>query len=150
MGVPAAVGEIAFGIIVGPQVLEIVSETEFFSFLAEFGFAFLMFLAGLELDFANLERKGPRVVFLSGIVASLIIGLAFLAAFRMGWSPFFWDRVGSNVDRARSGDSPGNRCCTFRLRANSHTGRVYRRVPDNRHRHPIQHRFPVRVWIGVP
>ena len=89
IGVPAAVGEIAFGIVVGPQVLQIVSETEFFSFLAEFGFAFLMFLAGLELDFANLERKGPRLVFLSGIVASLIIGLGFLAAFRMGWSPFF-------------------------------------------------------------
>ncbi len=89
VGVPAAVGEIAFGMLVGPFVLGVVAETEFFGFLAEFGFAFLMFLAGLELDFANLERKGGRVLWLSLGVASLTIGLAFLAAVRMGWSPFW-------------------------------------------------------------
>jgi len=89
VGVPAAVGEIAFGILAGPFVLGIVSETEFFSFLAEFGFAFLMFLAGLELDFANIERRGSRLAWLSFAVALLTIGLAFLAAARMGWSPFF-------------------------------------------------------------
>ena len=89
VGVPAAVGEIAFGMLVGPFVLGVVAETEFFGFLAEFGFAFLMFLAGLELDFANLERKGGRVLWLSLGVASLTIGLAFLAAVRMDWSPFW-------------------------------------------------------------
>ena len=89
VGVPAAVGEIAFGMLVGPYVLGVVAETEFFGFLAEFGFAFLMFLAGLELDFASLERKGGRVILVSVGVASLTLGLAFLAAFRMGWSPFF-------------------------------------------------------------
>ena len=89
IGVPAAVGEIAFGMLVGPYVLGVVAETEFFGFLAEFGFAFLMFLAGLELDFANLERKGGRVLWLSLGIATLTIGLAFLAADRMGWSPFW-------------------------------------------------------------
>ena len=89
VGVPAAVGEIAFGMLVGPFVLGIVAETEFFGFLAEFGFAFLMFLAGLELDFANLERKGGRTLWLSLGVAILTIGLAFLAAYRMDWSPFW-------------------------------------------------------------
>ena len=89
IGVPAAVGEIVFGILAGPYVLHIVSETEFFGFLAEFGFAFLMFLAGLELDFANLERRGSRLMLLSSGVAVATIGLAFLAANLMGWSPFF-------------------------------------------------------------
>ena len=89
VGVPAAVGEIAFGMMVGPYILGVVAETEFFGFLAEFGFAFLMFLAGLELDFANLERKGGRVLWLSFGIASLTIGLAFLAAVRMDWSPFW-------------------------------------------------------------
>ena len=79
VGVPAAVGEIAFGMLAGPFVLGIVLETEFFGFLAEFGFAFLMFLAGLELDFANLERKGRKVVWLSVGMASFAIGLAFIA-----------------------------------------------------------------------
>jgi len=89
IGVPAAVGEIAFGLLVGPYVLGAVQETDFFSFLAEFGFAFLMFLAGLELDFANLERRGGRALWLSVTVASLAVGFAFLAASFMGWDPFF-------------------------------------------------------------
>ena len=89
VGVPAAVGEIVFGILVGPYILGIVTETEFFSFIAEFGFAFLMFLAGLELDFASLERRGRRLLFTSVLVAGIIMGLAFLAAYQQGRSPFF-------------------------------------------------------------
>ena len=89
VGVPAAVGEIVFGILVGPYILGIVTETEFFSFIAEFGFAFLMFLAGLELDFASLERRGRRLLFTSVLVAGIIMGLAFLAAYQQDRSPFF-------------------------------------------------------------
>ena len=89
VGVPAAVGEIVFGILVSPYILGIVTETDFFSFIAEFGFALLMFLAGLELDFASLERQGRRLLFTSVIVAGIIIGLAFLAAYQQGRSPFF-------------------------------------------------------------
>lgn len=89
LGVPAAVGEILFGMLVGPFVLGAVEETAFFDFLAEFGFAFLMFLAGLELDFAGLERRGGRMLWVSGLVASLTIALAFLAARAVGWPPFF-------------------------------------------------------------
>jgi Kef-type K+ transport system membrane component KefB len=91
IGIPAAVGEIVFGILVGPQLLEIVAETgDFFDVLAEFGFAFLMFLAGLELDFASLERRGARPVVISGSIAMLIIGLGFVAsAYLMGRSPIF-------------------------------------------------------------
>ena len=89
LGVPAAVGEIVFGILVGPFILGIVTETEFFGFIAEFGFAFLMFLAGLELDFTSLERRGPRLLFISVLVAGVIMGLAFLAAYQQGRSLFF-------------------------------------------------------------
>ena len=89
IGVPAAVGEIAFGLLVGPFVLGAVEETAFFDFLAEFGFAFLMFLAGLELDFAGLERRGGRTLWVSAAVVSLTFGLAFLAARSVGWPPFF-------------------------------------------------------------
>ena len=95
IGVPAAVGEIAFGLLVGPYVTGAVASTEFFDFLAEFGFAFLMFLAGLELDFANLERRGGRMLVVSCIVAGLVVGLAFLAAWSMGWPPFFGIIVGA-------------------------------------------------------
>jgi Kef-type K+ transport system membrane component KefB len=89
VGVPAAVGEIAFGMLVGPYLLGIVSETEFFGFLAEFGFAFLMFLAGLELDFTSLERRGKHLLLVSVLVSISVLGLAFFTAYQQGWSPFF-------------------------------------------------------------
>jgi Kef-type K+ transport system membrane component KefB len=91
IGIPAAVGEIVFGILVGRYVLQNVSDTgEFFNVLSEFGFAFLMFLAGLELDFATLERRGKRPVVISGIIAVSTITLAFVAAvYVIGLSAFF-------------------------------------------------------------
>jgi Kef-type K+ transport system membrane component KefB len=89
LGVPAAVGEIVFGLLVGPYLLGIVAETEFFAFLAEFGFAFLMFLAGLELDFTNIERRGSKLVLISSAVTIVVVGLSFLSAALMGWPPFF-------------------------------------------------------------
>ena len=97
IGIPAAVGEIVFGILVGPHVIRIVSETGgFFEFLADFGFAFLMFLAGLELDFANLERRGKHPLMVSGTIAVATITLGFLTAvYVMERSPFFGIVLGS-------------------------------------------------------
>ncbi len=89
LGVPAAVGEIVFGLLVGPYVLGVVQETEFFGFLAEFGFAFLMFLAGLELDFTNIERRGSRLLVISAAVTIIVVGFSFGSAAVMGWPPFF-------------------------------------------------------------
>lgn len=92
LGIPAAVGEILFGILVGPYILGIVTQTEFFSFIAEFGFSFLMFLAGMELDFTSLERRGRRLLCISIMVAGTIIGLACLSAYQQGYS-LFWGIV---------------------------------------------------------
>jgi Kef-type K+ transport system membrane component KefB/Trk K+ transport system NAD-binding subunit len=57
---PIVVGEIIAGILVGRSGLNLVHETPSLSFLADFGFIFLMFLSGLELDFAGLRSPGPR------------------------------------------------------------------------------------------
>jgi len=68
IGVPAAVGELLFGVLVGPHLLGWIEPNAFTSFLAEFGFAFLMFLAGLELDFSRIERQG-----VGGLLAGLVV-----------------------------------------------------------------------------
>jgi len=52
--IPAIVGEIICGIIIGSSLLEIIPNTEtipWLKFLALFGFTYLMFLSGLEIDF---------------------------------------------------------------------------------------------------
>ena len=58
---PIVVGEILAGIVVGRSGFGWVTHEEpLLTLLAEFGFVFLMFLAGTEIDFANLnvERTG--------------------------------------------------------------------------------------------
>lgn len=52
---PVVVGEILVGIVIGRSGLGLVHYDSWLQFLAEFGFAFLMFLSGLEIDF-NLLR----------------------------------------------------------------------------------------------
>lgn len=58
LALPTAVAEIVFGILIGRGGLGLVAETEIVSFLAHVGFLFLMFIAGLEIDFDALEASG--------------------------------------------------------------------------------------------
>ena len=57
---PIVVGEILAGIVVGRSGFDWVShEDHLLTLLAEFGFVFLMFLAGMEIDFTNLKVELP-------------------------------------------------------------------------------------------
>jgi Kef-type K+ transport system membrane component KefB/Trk K+ transport system NAD-binding subunit len=83
--IPVVVGEILAGILIGPSALGWVHVGEpTLELLAEIGFAFLMFLSGLEIDFSILfaatkpgqdKRKSP--IFLAG--ASFVLTLLFAA-----------------------------------------------------------------------
>jgi Kef-type K+ transport system membrane component KefB len=93
IGIPSAVGEILYGACLGPHVLGLIAPTPATEGLFELGFAFLMFLAGLELDFSRIERQGPRAL-LMAIVASLSIfafGAGLTAA--AGLQPFLFVAV---------------------------------------------------------
>lgn len=85
---PASVGEILFGVVVGHEVLNLVHGGEFVHLTAELGFFLLMFIAGLELDFRKLEAGGlkPLVQGL-GVTVSVFV-LAFLGALALGLPPF--------------------------------------------------------------
>ena len=59
---PIVVGEILAGIAVGRSGFGWVThEDPILTLLAEFGFVFLMFLAGMEIDFANLNVERTRI-----------------------------------------------------------------------------------------
>jgi Kef-type K+ transport system membrane component KefB len=73
--VPSSVLEIAAGIVIGPAVLDWVSNDTVIKVFAELGVALLLFLAGLELDFGRLRGR-PLTVALMGFAGSLVIGLA--------------------------------------------------------------------------
>ncbi|MCA9665945.1 MAG: cation:proton antiporter [Myxococcales bacterium] len=79
IGVPAAVGEIIYGVVVGPHVIGLMHKGPMTTFLAELGFAFLMFLVGLEIDFSRIERAGTRNVAVSAIAAAAVFVVAWAA-----------------------------------------------------------------------
>jgi len=60
-GIPIVVYEIIAGMIIGVSGFNLVEPSEILNFLAEFGFAFLMFLAGLELDLRLLKPTRKSV-----------------------------------------------------------------------------------------
>ncbi len=74
--IPAAVGEILFGVLIGGSGLALVHENPYTDFLAELGFAFLMFLVGMEIDFNRIERESRRTLGLAVLVAVTILGFA--------------------------------------------------------------------------
>ncbi len=95
IGIPAVVGEILFGIAVGPHVLGLMHESEFTKFLAEFGFAFLMFLVGLELDFSRIEREGIKGILSATGVAVLVFVISAGVTVALGQPMFLFLAFGA-------------------------------------------------------
>ncbi len=55
---PSVVVEILAGVIIGPHVLGWVQDDDSIEFLSKLGLAFLLFLAGLEIDFIRMTELG--------------------------------------------------------------------------------------------
>src|ERR1700752_532166 len=72
---PSVVLEIIAGIVIGPSVLGIVEVDQPIEVISVIGLAFLLFLAGLEIDFSKLRGQVLRLTLL-GFVASFAIAIA--------------------------------------------------------------------------
>ena len=72
---PAVVLEIVAGVVLGPSVFGWVEADLVVSVVAVLGLAFLLFLAGLEIDLRRLRGSVLRLALL-GYVATLLLGLA--------------------------------------------------------------------------
>jgi Kef-type K+ transport system membrane component KefB/Trk K+ transport system NAD-binding subunit len=59
--IPTVVGEILAGIIVGKSGLDLVGEDPWLALLSTLGFAYLMFLSGLEIDFNAMIGQASQV-----------------------------------------------------------------------------------------
>ena len=89
--VPSAVVEIVAGIVVGPSLLGWVKIDQPIDTIALLGLAFLLFLAGLEIDLRGTtatELRAPLVGYAGSLILGLVAGVAFHA---VGWvrDPFF-------------------------------------------------------------
>lgn len=88
-GIPTVVYEIVAGMIIGTSGFNLIEPSAILIFLAEFGFAFLMFLSGLEIDLRLLNPtrlnagSGPRWTQALPLGVLMFLGtilLAFVAA----------------------------------------------------------------------
>ena len=87
---PAVVLEIVAGVVIGPSVLGVVEVDVALQVLALIGLAFLLFLAGLEIDPEGL-RGGPLGLAAFGFALSLAI------AFGVGFALWAGGLVGAPV-----------------------------------------------------
>src|SRR3954454_9689552 len=77
---PGIVVEILLGIVVGPQVLGWASNDEPVQVLSLIGLAFLLLLAGLEIDF---DRLRGRLLRITGLGYAVSFGLALVVGFAL-------------------------------------------------------------------
>ena len=87
IGVPAVIGELLVGIILGPALLGWVQPDEFIHYFSEIGVVILMFIAGLESDLNLLKKywKPALSVALLGIIFPAIFGFLTGNLFHLGF-----------------------------------------------------------------
>lgn len=79
--IPAVVGEILAGVILGPSLLNIVpTHNETLESMAQLGVIFLLFYVGLETDLRELRRVGgtAMAVAIGGVALPFALGLGFM------------------------------------------------------------------------
>ncbi|MVN86476.1 cation:proton antiporter [Deinococcus sp. HMF7620] len=79
LGMPAVVGQVLAGLLIGPGALGLVQADDFLLSLAELGAVFLLFMVGLETRFRDLLAVGKEAVLVAllGIILPLGLGLGF-------------------------------------------------------------------------
>ncbi len=78
MKLPAVTGELMAGVILGPSILNLITEHDtFFDVLAQLGATFLLFSVGMETKLSDLKKVG--------MVAASVAGLGVVVPFIMGY-----------------------------------------------------------------
>jgi Kef-type K+ transport system membrane component KefB len=83
---PVVVGEIVFGVLIGPSLLGWVTDGPILTFMSDIGLAFLMFLAGMEIEFdlifseGKRRGEGPKVLRSSFLIYLFTVVLSVLGA----------------------------------------------------------------------
>ena len=76
--IPALVFEILLGIVIGAQVLNLASITPAIDFLGELGLSVLFFLAGFEIDPAQIKGRPIRLATAAWVTTAVLAGLTAL------------------------------------------------------------------------
>lgn len=81
---PALVGQIAAGIVLGPQLVDFVPYEPAFVLLGEIGLVLLVIEAGVDIDITTLKLIGKRGVIIATLGSIFPIAIGFLIAIILG------------------------------------------------------------------
>lgn len=83
VGLPAVVGSLLVGILLGPAMLGVIEESQLIHLFSEIGVILLMFLAGLESDLQTLKKffKPSLLVGLLGVGVPFVVFTSFSKLF---------------------------------------------------------------------
>jgi CPA2 family monovalent cation:H+ antiporter-2 len=84
---PATIGFIVTGVLIGPGGFGLIRDAELVRTLAEFGVVLLLFTVGLELSLADLGRVGRRAIVAGAFQVLLTVALVFGALAIAGVHP---------------------------------------------------------------
>ena len=86
LGLPAVLGELLAGILLGPSVLGLIHADALLGGVADLGVLVLMFIAGLETDLAQMRRVGRASAFTAfgGVILPFAAGFAVGEALGLG------------------------------------------------------------------
>lgn len=80
---PQVAGEIVAGLLIGPSLLNWVSDSDFIKGLAEIGVVLLMFSAGLTTDLKQMKKCGLKATLIAtcGVLVPLVLGTLLFMGF---------------------------------------------------------------------
>ena len=83
IGVPEVVGQIVAGLLLGPAILNIVTESDFLQQMAEIGVMMIMFEAGLDTNLDEMRKTGIKaaVIAFMGVIVPITLGMVLYMAF---------------------------------------------------------------------
>jgi Kef-type K+ transport system membrane component KefB len=88
VGVPAVVGLLLSGIVIGPYGLDVIGTNRpIADFFADLGKLLLMYCAGLEVDLALFRRSRNRVIAFGLLTTSIPLLLGFVVGLVFGYQP---------------------------------------------------------------
>lgn len=85
LAIPSLVGEILVGILMGPNLLDLVPDPESFVLLGEIGLIFMVMEAGIDIDLTTLQLVGTRGTMIALVGTALPVCIATGIAYGLGY-----------------------------------------------------------------
>src|SRR5438093_272836 len=84
---PAIIGFMVSGVVIGPGGFGLVRDTALVKTLAEFGVVLLLFMVGLEFSLADIRRLGRTALLAGALQVALTAGAVAAALMALGHHP---------------------------------------------------------------